>query len=181
LNPGMLAIGALIAFTGPYFPSASLRASVRADTRRCTLGAQATQSDCALVGAQWVLTSAGTVATARPVGGRLHVRIGDEEYAVEQLVYHPKWNGGGAHDVTLLKLANRVPSFPVLPLPGEFPLTVERIAQRALPERAWVAQTIGPSPLWDDRKTTALATKPAPILTRVRSLVDSWTGRTSND
>lgn len=181
MNPGMVAIGALIAFVGPYFPPSLLHAPVRADTRRCTLGAQSSQSDCALIGAQWVLTTAGTVATARPVGGRLHVRIGDDEYAVEQLVYHPKWNGRGVHDVALLKLTSRVTSFPVLPVPGEFPLTVERIARRALPERAWIAGTIGPSPLWDDRQTTALATKQAQFLTRVRSFVDTWTGRTSND
>jgi hypothetical protein len=177
----MLGIGALIAFVGPFFPPALVHAPVRADTRRCTLAAQSSQSDCALVGAQWVLTTAGTVAAARLVSGRLHVRIGDHDYPVEHLVYHPQWHGGAAHDVTLVKLAERVPSFPVLPLPGEFPLAVERIAQRALPDREWVVQTIGGSPLWDDRTMTALATKQPPILTRMRSLLDSWTGRTSND
>ena len=180
VNPGILAIGALIAVVGPYFPPALLHAPVRVDTRRCALAPHATQSDCALIGAQWVLTTAATVASARPIAGRLQVRIGDDAYAVEQLVYHPKWHGNAAHDVALLKLANRVPSFPVLPLPGEFPLNVERIAERAVPERAWIAQIIGPSALWDDR-TTALATKHPPILTRMRSFVGTWTGRTSND
>jgi hypothetical protein len=177
----MLVISALVAFAGPYFPPALLHTPVRADTRRCTLGAQATQSDCALIGPQWVLTTATTIATAQPIGGRLHVRIGDDQYAVEHLVYHPKWNGGTTHDVALLKLTNPVPSFPVLPLPGEFPLHVERIAQRAMPDREWVAHTVGASGLWDHRKTAALATKQPGILTRVRSLVDTWTGRTSND
>jgi hypothetical protein len=114
------------------------------------------------------------------VNGRLHVRIGDTEFAVEQLVYHPKWNGGGQYDVTLLKLAERVPAFPMLPLPGEFPMYVERVAQHAMPQREWVAQTIGPSPVWDDRNPT-LATKPSSILTTVRSIMDAWSGRTSND
>jgi len=127
------------------------------------------------------VTTAGAVATAKPTGGKLHVRIGDDEYAVEQLVYHPKWNGGVRYDVTLLKLTSRVPAFPVLPPPGEFPINVERVAQHAMAERDWVAQTIGPSPLWDDRTATALATKPPTILTRFRSLFDSWSGRTMND
>ena len=176
----MLAIGALLAAVGPFFPPALRHAPVRADTRRCALAPHAAQSDCALIGAQWVLTTAGTVARAQPIAGRLQVRIGDDAYAVEQLVYHPKWHGNAAHDITLLKLSNRVPSFPVLPLPGEFPVNVERIAERAVAERAWIAQIIGPSPLWDDR-TMAFVSKHTPILTRMRSLVDSWTGRTSND
>jgi hypothetical protein len=58
---------------------------------------------------------------------------------------------------------------------------VERIAQHALPQREWVAQTIGPSPLWVDRNTTALATKPSTFLTTVRSLMDAWSGRVTND
>jgi hypothetical protein len=109
------------------------------------------------------------------------VRIGDDAYAVEQLVYHPKWNGGAAHDIALLKLTVRVPSFPVLPLPGEFPLNVERLAERAVAEHRWIAQTIGPSPLWDDGKSTAVATKHPAFLTRMRSLVDTWTGHSSNE
>jgi hypothetical protein len=177
----MLAIGALLTVVGPYFPPALGHVPARADSRRCMLGPQTEQSDCALVGAQWVLTSARTVATARPVRGHLHVRIGAEEYAVDQVVFQPHSNGGANHDVTLLKLVNRVPSFPVLPLPGEFPVSVEQIAQRALSERAWIVATIGPSPLWDDRSATTLASKPPTILTRVRSLVATWTGRTSND
>src|SRR6185503_1799023 len=87
---------------------------------------------CALIGAQWVVTSAGAVAMARPVGGQLHVRIGDDTYAVEQLVYHPKWNGGIKYDVTLVRLTERVDAFPMLPPPGEFPANVERIVQRAV-------------------------------------------------
>lgn len=174
-------LAALVSLTGPFFPQALLHPAPRADTRRCAIGAQATQSDCALIGAQWVVTTAGAVANARPVNGRLYVRIGENEYGVEQLVYHPKWNGGIQYDVTLLKLAERVPAFPVLPLPGDFPVNVERVAQHALPQRQWVAQTIGPSPVWDDRDTTALAAKPSGLLTTVRSLLDSWSGRTSND
>lgn len=181
MNPGMLAVSALITVVGPYFPPALVHLPARADSRRCMLASQTEQSDCALVGARWVLTTARTVATARPVGGHLHVRIGAEEYAVDQVVYQPNWNGGSKHDVTLLELVNRVPSFPVLPLPGEFPVSVEQIAQRALPERAWIVATIGPSPLWDDRSATSLASKPPTILTRVRSLVAIWSGRTSND
>jgi hypothetical protein len=83
--------------------------------------------------------------------------------------------------VTLLKLTERVPAFPLLPPPGEFPVHVERIAQHALPQRAWVVQTIGPSPLWDDRAPAAGESKQSALLTRVRSLVDGWAGRTSND
>src|SRR6185295_1665306 len=94
LIPGAFVLGALLAFTGPFFPPSLLQPGPRADTRRCAVGSFATQSDCALIGAQWVVTTAGAVATARPTGGRLHVRIGDAEYAVEQLVYHPKWDGG---------------------------------------------------------------------------------------
>jgi len=171
----------MLAFGGPFFPPSLLAPGPRVDTRRCTIGAQATQSDCALIGAQWVVTTAGAVATALPTGGRLHVRIGDDQYAVEQLVYHPQWNGGVKYDVTLLKLMSRVPAFPVLPLPGEFPMNVERVAQHAMAQREWVAQTIGPSPVWDDQTTTALATKQPTILTRFRSFVDSWAGRATND
>jgi hypothetical protein len=133
-----------------------------------------------LIGAQWVVTTAGAVALARPTNGRLHVRIGDDDYAVEQLVYHPKWNGGVKYDVTLLKLAERVPAFPVLPLPGEFPVNVERVTQHAMSQREWVAQTVGPS-LWDNQNPTALANKSSSLLTTVRSLMDVWSGRTSND
>jgi len=181
LIPGAFVLGAVLSFTGPFFPPSLLQPGPRVDTRRCAVGSFATQSDCALIGAQWVVTTAGAVATARPSGGRLHVRIGDDEYAVDQLVYHPKWNGGVRYDVTLLKLAARVPAFPILPLPGEFPVNVERVAQHAMEQRDWVAATIGPSPVWDDRSTTALATKQPTILTRMRSLVDSWSGRATND
>ena len=181
MSPGTFAVLAVLSISGPFFPPSLLHPAPRVDTRRCAVGAQATQSDCALIGAQWVLTTAGAVATARPIAGRLRVRIGDTEYAVEQLVYHPKWNGGVKYDVTLLKLTEPVPAFPVRPLPGEFPVNVERVAQHALPERQWVSATIGPSPVWDDRNTTALATKQPAILTRVRTLMDAWSGRTTND
>lgn len=178
---GGYAFRALLVVGGPFFPPSLIQPVPHVDTRRCTLGAHPVQSDCALIGSQWVVTTAGTVATARPVAGRLHVRIGDDDFAVEQLIYHPKWNGGVKHDVTLLKLSNRVPAFPLLPLPGEFPVHVQRIARHAMSERQWVAQTIGPSPLWTDPTTPALATKPPTILTRMRSLVDGWVGRASND
>ena len=134
-----------------------------------------------MVELEFTVTSAGAVATARAVEGRLHVRIGDDTFTVEQLVYHPKWNGGIKYDVTLLRLTEPVPAFPVRPLPGEFPVNVERVAQHALPERQWVSATIGPSPVWDDRNTTELATKEPGILTRFRSLVDTWSGRSTND
>ena len=181
MSPGSFVLAVTLAFNGPFFPASLVQPPPRADTRRCAIGAQATQSDCALIGAQWVVTSAGAVATARPVGGRLHVRIGDDSYTVDQLVYHPKWNGGMKYDVTLLRLTERVPSFPILPPPGEFPANVDRIVQRAVPHREWVAENIGPSPLWDDRSATALVSKQSPIMTRVRSLMDVWSGRTSND
>lgn len=181
MRPGSLVLAAVVASTGPFFPASLVQPAPRADTRRCAIGAHATQSDCALIGAQWVVTTAGAVAAARPIAGRLHVRIGDGDYTVEQLVYHPKWNGGVRYDVTLLKLTERVPAFPLLPAPGEFPVNIDRIVQRAVPQREWVAQTIGPSPLWDDRSVTALMSKQSPLLTRVRSLMDSWSGRTSND
>ena len=181
MSPGTFAVLAVLSVSGPFFPPSLLHPAPRVDTRRCAVGAQATQSDCALIGAQWVLTTAGAVATARPVAGRLRVRIGDDEYTVEQLIYHPKWNGGVKHDVTLLKLGQPVPAFPVRPLPGEFPVNVERIAQHALPDRQWVSATIGPSPVWDDPGTTALATKQPTILTRFRTLVDAWSGRSTND
>lgn len=181
MNPGSLALATVLAFTGPFFPPWILQQLPRADTRRCSVGAQAVQSDCALIGAQWVVTTAGAVATAHTIGGRLHVKIGEDQYAVEQLVYHPKWNGGIRYDVTLLKLAAQVPSFPLLPPPGEFPANVERVAQHALPQREWVAQTIGPSPLWDTAGTTTLVEKQSPLLMRVRSLMDVWAGRAAND
>ena len=121
MSAGSFAVAALMVISGPFFPPSLLQPGLRADTRRCAIGAQVTQSDCALIGAQWVVTTAGAVAAARPSGGHLHVRIGDTEYDVEQLVYHPKWDGGVRHDVTLLRLAERVPAFPLRPLPGEFP------------------------------------------------------------
>jgi hypothetical protein len=172
-------LAALLAFDGPFFPASLVPAAPRADTRRCFVGAQGAYSDCALVGAQWIVTRAGTVASARPIGGKLRVRIGDDDFTVEQIVYHPKWNGGIKHDVTLLRLTERVPAFPLLPPPGEFPVHVERIVQYALPQRVWIAQTIGPSPVWDERSTSA--PRQSALLSRVRSLVDVWSGRTSND
>jgi hypothetical protein len=181
LTPGSFVFAAVVALNGPFFPASLVQPSAHADTRRCSLGARATHSDCALIGPDWVVTTAATVATARPVGGRLHVRIGDGDYAVEHLVYHPKWNGGPRYDVTLVKLTERVPSFPLLPPPGEFPANVERVAQHALPHREWVVHTIGPSPLWDDRPAPTLASKQAPLLTRVRLLMDMWAGRAAND
>jgi hypothetical protein len=181
LTPGSFALATVLAVSGPFFPPSLLQTSPRADTRRCVIGAQATQSDCALIGAQWVVTTASAVATAHTVGGRMRVRIGDDQYAVEQLVYHPKWNGGAKYDVTLLKLTEQVRSFPLLPPPGEFPVHVERVAQHALAQRDWIAQTIGPSPLWDSPSATTLVAKQSTLLTRVRSLMDVWAGRTSND
>jgi hypothetical protein len=180
LNPGSFVLAAALAFNGPFFPASLLQSTPKADTRRCSLSAQATQSDCALIGAQWVVTTAGAVATARPIAGRLQVKIGDDQYTVEQLVYHPKWNGGIKYDVTLLKLTEHVRSFPLLAPPGEFPVNVERVAQHALAQRDWVAQTIGPSSLWDEPTTTLLSKQPA-LLTRVRSLMDVWAGRATND
>jgi len=82
--------------------------------------------------------------------------------------------------VTLLKLTERVPAFPMTPLPGEFPVNVERVAQHAMPERQWVSATIGPSPVWDERGTIAFSTKQS-FLTRVRTLMDTWAGRPTND
>jgi hypothetical protein len=179
LHPGSFVLAALLAFDGPFFPASLVPSAPRADTRRCFIGAQAAHSDCALIGAEWVVTTAGAVSSARAVGGRLHVRIGDDDFTVEQLVYHPKWKGGIKYDVTLLKLTERVPAFPLIPPPGEFPVHVERIVQHALPHHAWVAQTIGPSPVWDER--IASGRRHSALLTRVRSLVDVWSGRTSND
>jgi hypothetical protein len=179
--PGSFVLVALLASNGPFFPTSIVPAVPHADTRRCTVGSQATLSDCALVGSQWVVTTASAVATARPSGGRIHVRIADTDHTVEQIVYHPKWNGGLKYDVTLLKLVDRVPLFPMLPPPGEFPVNVERVAQRALVHREWVSQTIGPSPVWDDKDKSMLAAKESALLTRVRSLMDAWAGRTSND
>jgi hypothetical protein len=181
LIPGSFVFATVLSLNGPFFPASLVQPVPRADTRRCEIGAEATQSDCALIGAQWVVTSASAIASARPVDGRLHVKIGDADYIVDQLVYHPRWNGGVKYDVTLVKLTDRVQSFPMLPPPGEFPANVNRIVQRAAPHREWVAQTIGPSPLWDGRATAALGAKQSPLVTRVRSLMDSWAGRTSND
>jgi hypothetical protein len=166
--PGSFVLVAVLVSNGPFFPTSIVPAVPHADTRRC------------IVGSQWVVTTASAVATARPSGGRIHVRIADTDHTVEQIVYHPKWNGGLKYDVTLLKLADRVPSFPMLPPPGEFPVNVERVAQRALVHRQWVSQTIGPSPVWDESKPL-LAGKESALLTRVRSLMDAWAGRTSND
>ena len=180
MHPGSLVLAALVSFDGPFFPVSLVPPAPRADTRRCTIGAQATQSDCALIGAQWVVTTAGAVTSARPAGGRLHVRIGDDQYAVEQLVYHPKWNGGAKYDVTLLKLSDRVPAFPLLPPPGEYPEHVARVAQHAMAQHAWVAQTIGPSPVWDATIPVNPA-KHSALLSRVRSIMDGIAGRTSND
>jgi len=181
VSTGSFAVAALMVASGPFFPPSLLQPGLRADTRRCAVGAQVTESDCALIGAQWVVTTAGAVAAAHPTGGRLHVRIGDTDYAVEQLVYHPKWDGGVVHDVTLLRLATRVPAFPLRPLPGEFPTKIECVARHAMSERQWVSATIGPSPVWDDRRTTAFATKQPAILTKVRTLMDAWAGRSTND
>ena len=181
MSAGSFAVAALMVASGPFFPPSLLQPGLRADTRRCVVGAQVTESDCALIGAQWVVTTAGAVAAARPSGGHLHVRIGDTEYAVEHVVYHPKWDGGVLHDVTLLRLATRVPAFPLRPLPGEFPTKVECITRHAMSERQWVSATIGPSPVWDDRRTTAFATKQPAILTKVRTLMDAWAGRSTND
>jgi len=181
LTRGSFVLAGTLALSGPFFPASLLQPVPRADTRRCSIGAQATKSDCALIGAQWVVTTAGAVATAEPVAGRLHVKIGGNQYTVEQLVYHPKWNGGIMYDVTLLKLTEHVRSFPLLPPPGEFPVNVEHVAQHAFAQRDWVAQTIGPSPLWDEPSTTALVTKQSPLVTRVRSLMDVWAGRATND
>ena len=178
MHPGSFVLAALLSFEGPFFPTSLIAHGARADTRRCVVAAQAAQSDCALIGAQWVVTTAGAVASARPVAGRLHVRVGDTEFAVEQLVYHPKWNGGPKFDVTLLKLVDRVPSFPLRPPPGEYPVHIERVTQHALPHREWVAQTIGPSPVWDARDP---APRESALLSRVRSIMDGLAGRSSND
>lgn len=181
MSSGVFALSVVLAWSGPFFPPSVVQPAARADVRRCAIVAQATQSDCALIGAQWAVTTASAVAVARSAGAGLHVRIGDDEYDVEQLVYHPKWNGGARYDVTLVKLSAPVPAFPIAALPGEFPVAIERIAQSAVREREWVAQIIGPSPLWVDHDATKLATKEPSILTKVRSLMDAWSGRSTND
>jgi len=181
VTPGSLALAAVVAFSGPFFPPSLLHSTPRADTRRCSIGAQATESDCALIGAQWVVTTAGAVANAHTVGGQMRIKIGDDQYVVAQIVYHPKWNGGVKYDVTLLRLTEQVRSFPLLPPPGEFPIAAERIAQRALGQREWVAQTIGPSPLWDRSNAATVVARQSTFVTRVRSLMDVWAGRASND
>ena len=181
MTPGSLTFAAVVAFSGPFFPPSLVHSVSRADTRRCSIGVHATESDCALIAAQWVVTTAGAVANAHTVGGRMRVKIGDDQYVVDQLVYHPRWKGGVEYDVTLLKLAEQVRSFPLLPPPGEFPVAAERIARHAVAQRKWVTQTIGPSPLWDNRDATTLVAKPSALMTRVRSLLDVWAGRTSND
>ena len=181
MSPGSFVLAAALAINGPFFPRSLVQPPPRADTRRCAIGAQTTQSDCALIGAQWVVTSAGAVAAARPAAGRLRVRIGDDTYTVDRLVYHPKWNGGSKYDLTLVRLTEPVQAFPMLPPPGEFPANIERIVQHAVPHRDWVVETIGPSPLWVERTATALAAKHSPLMTRVRSLMDVWAGRVTND
>ena len=181
MTPGSFVIAVVLSLNGPFFPASLVHPQPRADTRRCAIGANVAQSDCALISPDWVVTTAGAVSSARLVAGRLIVRIGDGEYGVAQLIYHPKWNGRAKYDITLMKLTARVPSFPLLPPPGEFPANVERVAQRALPHREWVVQTIGSSPLWDDPVAPALAAKQAPLLTRMRLMMDAWAGRTSND
>ncbi|HEX5076628.1 MAG TPA: trypsin-like serine protease [Gemmatimonadaceae bacterium] len=181
MSAGSSAVAALMVISGPFFPPSLLQPGLRADTRRCAVGTHVNQSDCALIGAQWVVTTARAVAGARLSGGHLHVRIGDTEYAVEQLVHHPKWDGGVRHDVTLLRLAKRVQAFPLRPLPGEFPTKLDCIARHAMSERQWVSATIGPSPVWDDRGITALAAKRWAFLTRVRTFMDAWSGRSTND
>jgi len=180
VSPGTLAVAALMVISGPFFPPSLLQSDPLVDTRRCAVAARAAQSDCALIAAQWAVTTAGAVAAAPPSGGRLHVRIGNTEYLVEQLVYHPKWTGGLRYDVTLLRLAERVPAFPLRPMPGEFPVNVERVAQNAMRERQWISATIGQSPVWDDPGTTVEPKKSA-LLARVRTLMGTLAGRSTND
>jgi hypothetical protein len=181
LNPGSVLLATVLASSGPFFPPSLVHPAPRADARRCSINVAGAQSDCALIAAQWVVTNAATVASARVVGGRMHVIIGDDQYVVDQIVYHPKWNGGLKYDVTLVKLTEQVRSFPLVPPPGEFPVNGERIAQRALADREWVTRTIGPSALWDSPATNTVVAKQSALLTRVRSLMDLWAGRTSND
>ena len=116
LSAGSFAVGALMVISGPFFPPSLLQPGPRADTRRCAVGTQATESDCALIGAQWVVTTAGAVASGPAIGGRLHVRIGDDQYAVEQLVYHPKWNGGVELRRDAAQVGRTVPAFPAVRL-----------------------------------------------------------------
>ena len=87
-------LAAVMALDGPYFPSARGLDTPRADVRRCTVAISTEASDCALIHEQWVVTRAGSVAAARTVNGAMRVRIGDDEFVVEQLVYHPEWKGG---------------------------------------------------------------------------------------
>ena len=181
MNPGSIVLATVLMLGGPFFPASLVHSTPRADARRCSISAQGAQSDCAVIGAQWVVTTASVVASARVVGGRVHVTIGDDQYAVDQVVYHPQWTGGVKFDVTLLKLTEQVRSFPLLAPPGEFPMNGERIALRALAQREWVTQTIGPSALWDSPRPTTLVAKQSALLTTVRSLMDALVGRTSND
>ena len=169
-------LAAVVGLDGPYFPAERILDQPRADVRRCTIGRSATTSDCALIHERWVVTRAGSVAAARTVNGTIRVRIGDDEFAVEQLVYHPEWKGGARHDVTLLKLTERVRAFPLLPPPGEFPRHHEHIVANAFPERGWVAQVTGGSPLWHDGHACPFsgATRAATILGRVRELIDGF-------
>lgn len=181
MGPGPFVLAALMTLAGPFFPPSLILSAPRADSRRCALGAVAGESNCALIGPQWVATTAGIVAGTRLVAGRLRVRVGDEEFAVDQVVYHPRWTGGTRFDITLLKLTERVPSFPVPSLPGDFPVNVARIAAHAFEHRDWVGRTIGPSPLWDERGEAHGVVKRSAFLTPVRALVEILAGRTSND
>ena len=60
-------------------------------------------------------------------------------------------------------------------------MEIECIARHAMSERQWVSATIGPSPAWDDRPAAAFATKQPAFLAKVRTLVDAWAGRATND
>lgn len=172
-----LALVSVMASEGPFFPL-TVPGAPRADVRRCAIGPPAPNSDCALIHEQWVVTTASAVAGGRPVNGHLRVRIGDGEYFVDHLVHHPKWSGGAKYDVTLMRLVEPVSSFPLLPAPGEFPLHSEAVIAHAARERAWVAHTIGGSPLWsDDRSCVVPGHRQAAFVVRVRALLDGLSGR----
>lgn len=181
MSHGTFVLTAAVALSGPFFPVSLVLPTPRADSRRCSISTEGAHSDCALIGPRWVATTAGAVAAAHPVGGKLRVRVGDDEFVADQIVYHPRWSGGAEFDVTLLKLNDRVPAFPVLPPPGEFPANVARIAQHAFAQRAWVSQTIGPSSLWDARGGPTRIARGSGLLTRVRLLIGTLAARTSNN
>lgn len=79
----------------------------------CKVGAL--NGDGTYIGDGWVLTAAHVIVGLELKEGKQKVYFGDQSYAIDKTIKHPKYQTVGSYDIGLVKL-KKVPDFEVYPL-----------------------------------------------------------------